>query len=58
MPIIVTTRFDKGSLLNRFCQSEDEELAEAVIEKLYQFCYGIKLKKYDENEKKKVSISD
>ena len=31
LPIIVTTRFDKESLLDRFCQSEDEELAEAVI---------------------------
>ena len=58
LPIIVTTRFNKGSLLDRFYQSEDEELAEAVIENLYQFCYGIELKKYDENEKKKVSISD
>ena len=58
LPIIVTTRFNKDSLLDRFYQSEDEELAEAVIEKLYQFCYGIELKKYDENEKKKVSISD
>ena len=58
LPIIVTTRFNKESLLDRFSQSEDEELAEAVIEKLYQFCYGIELKKYDENEKKKVSISD
>ena len=58
LPIIVTTRFDKESLLDRFYQSEDEELAEAVIEKLYQFCYGIELKKYDEYEKEKVSISD
>ena len=58
LPIIVTTRFDKDSLLDRFCQSEDEELAEAVIEKLYQFGYGIELKKYDEYEKEKVSISD
>ena len=52
LPIIVTTRFNKESLLDRFYQSEDEELAEAVIEKLYQFCYGIELKKYDEYEKK------
>ena len=58
LQIIVTTRFNKESLLDRFYQSEDEELAEAVIEKLYQFCYGIELKKYDENKKKKVSISD
>lgn len=58
LPIIVTTRFNKESLLDRFCQSEDEELSEAVIQKLYQFCYGIELKKYDQNEKEKVSISD
>ena len=58
LPIIVTTRFNKGSLLDRFYQSEDEELAEAVIENLYQFCYGIELKKYNEYEKEKVSISD
>ena len=58
LPIIVTTRFNKESLLDRFCQSEDKELSEAVIQKLYQFCYGIELKKYDQNEKEKVSISD
>lgn len=58
LPIIVTTRFNKESLLDRFYQSEDEELSEAVIEKLYQFCYGIELKKYDEYEEEKVSISD
>ena len=58
LPIIVTTRFNKESLLDRFCQSEDEELSEAIIQKLYQFCYGIELKKYDQNEKEKVSISD
>lgn len=58
LPIIVTTRFNKESLLDRFCQSEDEELSEAVIQKLYQFCYGIELKKYDQNEKEKASISD
>lgn len=54
LPIIVTTRFNKESLLDRFYQSEDAELAEAVIEKLYQFCYGIELKKYDGNEKEKL----
>ena len=58
LPIIVTIRFDKESLLDRFCQSEDEELAEAVIEKLYQFCYGIELKNMMNMKKKKVSISD
>ena len=57
LPIIVTTRFNKASLLDRFYQSEDEELSEAVIQKLYQFCYGIELKKYDQNEKEKVSKS-
>lgn len=54
LPIIVTTRFNKERLLDRFYQSEDAELAEAVIEKLYQFCYGIELKKYDGNEKEKL----
>ncbi|HJJ12728.1 MAG TPA: ATP-binding protein [Clostridiaceae bacterium] len=58
LPIIVTTRFNKETLLDRFLQSEDKELSEAVIQKLYQFCYGIELKKYDQNEKEKVSISD
>lgn len=58
LPIIATTRFNKESLLDRFYQSEDEELSKAVIQKLYQFCYGIELKKYDQNEKEKVSISD
>ena len=58
LPIIVTTRFNKESLLDRFYQSEDEELSEAVIEKLYQLYYGIEIKKYDEYEKEKVSISD
>ena len=58
LPIIVTTRFNKESLLDRFSQSEDKELSEAVIQKLYQFCYGIELKKYDQNEKEKVSKSD
>lgn len=58
LPIIVTTRFNKESLLDRFYQSEDEELSEAIIQKLYQFCYGIELKKYDQNENEKVSISD
>ena len=54
LPIIVTTRFDKESLLDRFYQSEDEELAEAVIEKLYQFCYGIELKNIMNMKKKKL----
>ena len=54
LPIIVTTRFDKESLLERFYQSEDEELAEAVIEKLYHFCYGIELKNIMNMKKKKL----
>lgn len=54
LPIIVTTRFDKESLLDRFYQSEDEELAEVVIEKLYQFCYGIELKNMMNMKKKKL----
>ena len=58
LPIIVTTKFNKESLLDRFYQSEDEELSEAVIQKLYQFCYGIELEKYGQNEKEKASISD
>ncbi len=54
LPIIVTTRFNKESLLDRFYQSEDEELGEAVIEKLYQFCYGIELKNMMNMKKKKL----
>ncbi len=54
LPIIVTTRFDKESLLDRFYQSEDEELAEDVIEKLYQFCYGIELKNMMKMKRKKL----
>ena len=56
LPIIITTRFDKQSLLNRFYQSNDKDLSNAIIQKLYQMCYGIELKRYDENEK--VSTSD
>ena len=48
LPIIITTRFNKDGLINRFKQSQDEELVKAVIAKLYQNCYGIILK----NEKK------
>lgn len=48
LPIIITTRFNKDGLINRFKQSQDEELVNAVIAKLYQNCYGIILK----NEKK------
>ena len=58
LPIIITTRFNKQTLLNRFYQSNDKELSEAIIQKLYQMCYGIELKRYDENKKGKVSTSD
>lgn len=54
LPIIITTRFDKKGLIQRFNQSQDMELAKAVISKLYQMCYGIVLK----SEKEKASISD
>lgn len=54
LPIIITTRFDKQGLIERFSQSQDEQLVEAIISKLYQMCYGITLKKY---KRKRVSIS-
>ena len=54
LPIIITTRFNKNGLINRFKQSQDEELVNAVIEKLYQNCYGIILK----NEKKLVDATN
>lgn len=44
LPIIITTRFDKCGLIERFSQSQDEQLADAVISKLYQMCYGVMLK--------------
>ena len=58
LPIIITTKFDKEHLLNRFYQSNDKELSEAIIQKLYQMCYGIELKRYDQSEKEKVSKSN
>lgn len=58
LPIIITTKFDKDSLLHRFYQSNDKELSKAIIQKLYQMCYGIKLRRYDENQKEKASTSD
>ena len=51
LPIIITTRFDKQGLIERFSQSQDEQLVEAIISKLYQMCYGITLK-----EKELVSV--
>lgn len=58
LPIIITTKFDKEGLLHRFKQSNDKELSDAIIQKLYQMCYGIELKRYDENQKEKASTSD
>ena len=43
LPIIITTRFDKDGLLERFKDGQDEQLADAVISKLYQMCYGVTL---------------
>ena len=54
LPIIITTRFDKHGLIERFSQSQDEQLVDAIISKLYQMCYGITLK----NIKEKASTSD
>ena len=52
LPIIITTRFDKNILTKRFKEGQNEELAEAVISKLYQMCYGVTL-----INEKRVSIS-
>ena len=54
LPIIITTRFDKQGLIERFSQSQDEQLVDAIISKLYQMCYGITLK----NIKEKASTSN
>ena len=45
--------FEQG-LIERFSQSQDEQLVDAIISKLYQMCYGITLK----NIKEKASTSD
>ena len=50
LSIIITTRFDKQELIERFSQSQDEQLVDAIISKLYQMCYGITLKKVKEKE--------
>jgi len=50
LPIIITTRFDKEELIERFSQSQDEQLVDAIISKLYQMCYGITLKNVKEKE--------
>lgn len=52
LPIVITTRFNKNGLLKRFKEGQDEELADAVISKLYQMCYGVTIV-YE----KRVSIS-
>ena len=39
----ISTRFDKNGLSKRFKEGQDEELADAVINKLYQMCYGVTL---------------
>ena len=44
LPIIITTRFDKQGLIERFSQCQDEQLVDAIISKLYQMCYGVTLK--------------
>ncbi len=49
LPIIITTRFDKYGLIERFSQSQDQQLADAFISKLYQMCYGVMLKNVQKN---------
>ena len=44
LPIIITTRFDKQRLIERFSTSQDQQLVDAIISKLYQMCYGVTLK--------------
>jgi DNA replication protein DnaC len=44
LPIIITTRFNKEGLIERFSYSNDQDLVDATISKLYQMCYGITLK--------------
>ena len=49
LPIIITTRFNKQGLVERF-KNQDPELVDAIISKLYQMCYGITLKNIKEKE--------
>ena len=49
LPIIITTRFDKQGLIERFSQSQDKQLVNAIISKLYQMCYGLTLKSIKKN---------
>ena len=50
LPIIITTRLNKQGLIERFSQSQDEQLVDAIISKLYEMCYGIMLKNIKEKE--------
>lgn len=50
LPIIITTRLSKQGLIERFSMSQDKYLANAIISKLYQMCYGITLKRIKEKE--------
>lgn len=44
LPIIITTRFNKEGLIERFSYSKDSDLVDAMISKLYQMCFGILLR--------------
>ena len=44
LPIIITTRFNKEGLIERFSYSKDSNLVDAMISKLYQMCFGIVLR--------------
>lgn len=44
LPIIITTRFNKEGLIERFSYSKDSDLVDVMISKLYQMCFGILLK--------------
>lgn len=53
MPLIITTKFNKSGLIEIFSKGKDKEIAESLISKLDETCYGITLK-----AKEKVSTSD
>ena len=44
LPIIITTRFNKEGLIERFSYSKDSDLVDAMISKLYQMCFVILLR--------------
>ena len=44
LPIIITTRFNKDGLIERFSYSKNSDLVDAMISKLYQMCFGILLR--------------